>query len=152
MRVLYTVSWINIYNLLYAGDVWFKLNNTTYQNNSLVTLKNIGITNNDSLLCVTNPKKNYCSGTPLGNWFFPNGTRVPSKVVNGTWDLYRTRGHMVVRMHRKGDGEDGIYRCVIPDSMSITQTIYIGVYTASTGEWQCLYAPALFNYSITYVA
>jgi len=98
-----------------------------------VTLKNIGITNNHSLLCVTN-LKNYCSGTPLGSWFFPNGTRVLSKVVNGTWNLYRTRGHMVVRMHRKGGGEDGIYRCEIPDSMSVTQTIYIGVYTAGTGE------------------
>ena len=41
---------------------------------------------------------------------------------------------MVVRLHRRRDGEEGIYRCEIPDSMNVTQTIYIGVYSASTGE------------------
>ena len=55
------------------------------------------------------------------------------------------RGEMVVRMHRRRDGEEGIYRCVIPDAMNVTQTIYIGVYSASTGEWY-MYTPVLFNY------
>ena len=44
---------------------------------------------------------------------------------------------MVVCLNRRRGGVDGIYRCVIPDSMDVTQTIYIGVYTASTGEWHC---------------
>ena len=45
-------------------------------------------------------------------------------------------------MHRRRGGEDGIYRCEIPDSMNVTQTIFIGVYTASSGElysnWYCI--------------
>ena len=38
-------------------------------------------------------------------------------------------------MHRRRGGEEGIYHCEIPDAMNVTQTIYIGVYSASTGEW-----------------
>ena len=40
---------------------------------------------------------------------------------------------MVCLNHKKG-GVDGIYRCEISDSTNAVQTIYIGVYTATTGE------------------
>ena len=77
-------------------------------------------------------------GFPLGKWSFPNGTIVPSDFVNRTkglmWDFYRDRDLMVVRMKRRRGGEEGIYRCDIPDSTNTTQAIYIGVYNASTGE------------------
>ena len=51
-----------------------------------------------------------------------------------TWDFYRIRGPSVVRMVRRRGGTDGIYRCEIPDRQGVFQTIYIGVFTASTGE------------------
>ena len=120
-----------------AGDVWFSLRNTTYQNNSIVILENIG-EGDDALLCITN-RTEMNSSIALGNWFFPNGTRVPSKVANETsreeWDFHRDRGQMVVRMHRRRGGVEGIYHCEIPDAMNVTRTIYIGVYSISTGEW-----------------
>ena len=104
-----------------------------YQNNSNVTLEDIGDGDN-ALFCVTNLMN--CCGAPnaSGNWFFPNGTRVPSS--GNQLDFYRTRGHMMVLLQRKSGGMNGIYRCEIPDSNNVTQTIYIGVYTAnnSTGE------------------
>ena len=118
-------------------DVWFSLRNTTYQNNSLVTLEVIG-ERDDALLCKTNQIaccRSSDIGYPslvLGNWFSPPKTRVPS--YNNNTDFYRTRGQMVVALHRRRGGEDGIYRCEILDSINVTQTIYIGVYTASTGE------------------
>ena len=97
-----------------------------------MTLENIG-EGDDALLCITNRttccRRPYTMGPALGNWYFPNGTRVSSNDM--MWDLYRTRGQMVVRMYRRRGGEDGIYRCEIPDAI---QTIYIGVYSASTGE------------------
>ena len=109
----------------------FLLGNTTYQNNSLVNLEDIGI-DDDALLCKTD--LNFCCNSPnsLGSWFYPNGTRVPSQSSN--WDFYRGRGSMVVFMHRGRGGEGGIYHCTIPDSMNVPQTIYIGVYNTSTGE------------------
>ena len=127
---------IHITSLTGKGDVWFSLNGTTYQNNSCVALEDIG-EDVDALLCITN--FTACCRAPhtgknVGNWYFPNGTRVPGSGMQ--WEFRRTRDHMVVFMHRRRGGVAGIYRCEIPDSMNVTQTIYIGVYTAntSTGE------------------
>ena len=116
----------------FPGDVWFSLRNTTYQNNSIVTLEDIG-EDDDALLCKTN--LTTCCRHPYtaGNWFFPNETRVPSS--GDQRDIYRTRRQGVVLLHRRRGGAEGIYRCEIPDTMDVTQTIYIGVYSASTGEW-----------------
>ena len=95
----------------------------------------------DALLCITN--LTACCRHPytgdmgsVGNWFFPNGTRVPSS--GNQLDIYRDRGQMVVLLQRRRGGAEGIYRCEIPDTFGFTPTIYIGVYSASTGEW-CMY-------------
>ena len=129
------------YNYVYlflAGDVWFSLNGTTYQNNSCVTLEDIGEENDTALLCMTNftacCRAPYTdeNGSAIGNWFFPNGTVVPSSGTHE--DFYRTRGRMMVALNRRRGGVDGIYSCEIPDSTNVTQTIYIGVYTGGIGE------------------
>ena len=112
----------------------FILKRTAYQNNSLVSLADIG-EGRDALFCIAN--QTACCRPPyftraIGNWYFPNGTRVPSS--GQQWDLHRTRGQMVVLLHRRRGGENGIYRCEVPDATNVTQTIYIGVYTGSPGE------------------
>ena len=117
-----------------AGEVGFALKGAVHSNNSLVTLEDIG-GGDDSLHCMTD--NTFCCRPPyeqfaLGNWFFPNETRVPSD--DSRWDFHRTRGQSVVHLQRKRGGENGVYRCMVPDAMSVTQTIYIGVYTANTGE------------------
>ena len=101
-----------------------------------MTLEDIG-EGGDALLCITNfrnccrpPYTDSIGQAVIGNWYFPNGGRVPSS--GGQWDFYRTRGHMVVHMYRRRGGAEGIYRCEIPDAMSVIQTIYIGVYHAFT--------------------
>ena len=101
-----------------------------------MTLEDIG-EGDDGLLCITNQtaccrSSDTGNGFVLGNWFFPNGTRVLAS--GNQWDFRRSRGQMVVRLHRRRGGEEGIYRCEIPDTMNVIQTIYIGVYSASTGE------------------
>ena len=128
-----------------AGDVWFSLRGTTYQNNSCVALEDIG-ENDTALLCMTNQTTcchSHYTGeneSTLGKWFFPNGTRISSKIVNNTSGeerhFYSDRGRSWVGLNRRRGGVDGIYHCEIPDSMNVTQTINIGVYTAnsSTGE------------------
>ena len=113
--------------------VRFSLNGTTYQNNSLVTLEDIG-EGVYALFCVTDEtaccRPPYTDSTGLvlrGNWFFPNGTRVSSSGLQ--WDFHRTRGQSVVFLQRRRGGEEGIYHCTIPDAMNVDQTIYIGVYS-----------------------
>ena len=108
-----------------------------------MTLEDIG-ERKDALLCVTDQpaccRHPYTGemGPVLGNWFFPNGTTVVSFIANRTtgtqWDFYRSRGQMIVHMHRRRGGVNGIYSCDLPDAMNVTQTIYIGVYAASAGE------------------
>ena len=124
-----------------AGEaIWFSFRGVAYQNNSLVTLEDIGEWS-DALFCVTDQPA--CCRSPyigvnvpaIGNWYFPNGTRVVSSSFQ--WDFQRTRGQSVVLLHRRRGGDNGIYRCEIPDAMNVTQTIYIGVYTASTGMCKC---------------
>ena len=83
-----------------------------------------------ALLCMTNQTA-YTdkNGSVLGTWFFPNGTRVLSS--GNQLDFYTDRGQMVIYLNRRRGGVEGIYRCEIP--VNVIQTIYIGLYTASTG-------------------
>ena len=122
-------------SLLPCEGVRFSLNGITYQNNSIVTLEDIGEGDN-ALGCVTDQtaccQAGSTSGSSLGNWFFPNGTRVPAS--GNQWDFHRTRGQSVVRLQRRRGGEEGIYSCEISDAMNITQTIYIGVYSRTNTQ------------------
>ena len=111
---------------------WFK--GTFYQNNSIVTLDDIG-EGSDALLCLTDltaccrPGSASGNKSVLGNWFFPNGTRVPSS--GNKSDFHRTRGQSAVLLQRRRGGVNGIYRCEIPDAMNVIQTVYIGVYNGT---------------------
>ena len=119
-------------HLFISAGVWFSLRGTIYRNNSSVTLEEIGEENDSALLCMTNSTA-CCQELKFGKWFFPKGMQVPS---NGSQlNMYITRGEKVVRLNRRRGGVEGIYRCEIPDSFNVTQTIYIGVYSAGSGEW-----------------
>ena len=86
------------------------------------------------LLCVTPDNITCCStaetgGAPQGNWYFPNGTEVPTNDTG--WLFYITRGAGVVRLHRlynHSGGVSGIYRCDIPDLIGLNQTLDVGLY------------------------
>ena len=130
--------------------IYFSLRGTTYQNHSLVTLEDIG-ENDNALLCLTDyraccGRDQSPGGRVLGDWHYPNGTRVPNTILGYgyIWDFYRNRGQSVVRMNRRSGGVNGIYHCVIPDTACANQTIYIGVYTADTGEW-CIYTAVVLT-------
>ena len=112
------------------------LNGAIIPNHGFVLLDNIGEFPN-SLLCLTNNRaccaRDQSPGRYiLGDWYYPNGTGVVNSGVQ--WDFYRNRGQSVVRLNRRRGGVDGIHRCVIPDAEGVDQTMFIGVYTASTGE------------------
>ena len=116
-----------------------------------MVLENIG-EGDDALRCMTDFRNRPPYNDPigdgwrtLGNWFFPNGTRVRSS--GNQWDIYRTRGQSVVLLHRRRGGAEGIYRCEIPDTMNVIQTMYIRVYntagkplpTHQYGHYICCY-------------
>ena len=42
---------------------------------------------------------------------------------------------MVVLMHKRRGGEEGVYHCGVPDEEGNLQNTYIGVYRKGMGEW-----------------
>ena len=112
-----------------------------YTNNSVVNITDIG-TGSSALRCTTTFKPCCFSGPPPGtHWYFPNGTRVDRF---NTLPYYRSRidGHPrftsepgTVLLHRNSEGTTtGIFRCEIRDASGAFQSIYVGIYTATTGE------------------
>ena len=115
------------------------LNGTVIPNHGLVLLEDIGESDAQSLLCLTN-RTDCCQpphspGGEIGNWFFPNISQVLG--IDDGWDFYRNRGPSVVRMHRRRGGVTGIYYCKIPDDNAGVQILYVGVYTNTTGQLTC---------------
>ena len=105
-----------------------------------MTLEDIG-EDGDALLCMTDNtaccgRAQVPGGGILGDWYYPNGTGIANS--GDPDDFYRNRGPSVVRLNRRRGGVNGVYHCMIPDTRGVDQTIYIGVYTTTTGEW-CIY-------------
>ena len=121
-----------------ATGIGLTLNNVQYTNNSVVNITDIG-TGSAALLCITTYRPCCFSGPPPGtHWYFPDGSRVER---NGA-TFYRTRastwyyrGPGTVILHRNpGTTTTGIFRCEILDANGDFQSVYVGVYTATTGE------------------
>ena len=96
-----------------------------------MNLDDIGEGYGDALQCISS---SFCCRSYTRNWFFPNGTRIPTSGLQWEFyseDIFWNVGHM----HRRRGGVNGIYRCEILGTADIIQTLYIGVYTPNTGEW-----------------
>ena len=85
---------------------------------------NIGEGQNDSLHCVTD--NSDCCNNGQGNWYDVTGGEV-QQGPDGDSNLYVTRGDGVVYLNRRRGGQSGMWRCDIPDSNGVQQTIYLSV-------------------------
>ena len=114
------------------------LNNVQYSNNRVVTITDIG-TGSAALRCTTTYYPCCFSGPPPGtHWYFPNGSQVDRF---NTLPYYRSRTDGwwsppgSVLLHRNPEATTtGIFRCEILDATGAFQSIYVGIYTATTGE------------------
>ena len=95
---------------------------------------NIGEGQNDSLHCVTD-NSDCCIATnsAQGNWYDPMEREVQQGPY-GNHSLYVTRGDGVVYLNRRRGGQSGMWRCDIPDSNGVQQSIYIYLGTSATGK------------------
>ena len=129
------MHWIdNNCNLhLHADEVRLTLRGVHYsQLNSTINITDIGrydiIDHEDAaLVCQTN--KRPCCATPpnrAGEWYYPNGTRVP---IEGTGSaIYRNRGDEgQVRLNRRNNATypTGTYTCVVPDANDTIQFVHV---------------------------
>ena len=74
-------------------------------------------------------------GQHRGDWYFPNGTRLPFSSNTGTF--FESRGVEQVNIHRRNNANppSGIYRCDIPTDAvhhetdtSVRDILYVGLY------------------------
>ena len=100
-------------------------------NNSFVFRGSIGEGQGTSLHCVTD-NSGCCTNGPQGNWYDERGDEV-HQGSDGNSDLYVTRGQGVVYLNRRTGGSVGLWRCDIPDSNGVQQSLYIYLGTIETG-------------------
>jgi hypothetical protein len=120
-----------IHNKYFILDVIFFLNGTIYTNNTIIDVNDIGSTNYEALLCLTNAS-NCCSNNQ-GEWYFPNEVSIDDSTSNS---MHLSRGPSVVRLNlivKDGLFPVGVYRCEIPDANRNSKNIYIGIYPSNSG-------------------
>ena len=111
---------------------------------SYVDLSTVGseLDNSDSVVCHSD-LSTCCSGGQgphRGNWYFPNGTKLPFSGASVPIGL--GRGAQIAIIHRtSGSGPTGIYRCRIATNavhsdtdQSLGETVYVGLYPADGGK------------------
>ena len=99
-------------------------------NNSFIFRGDISEGQNDSLHCVTN--NSDCCNNGQGNWYDVTGGEV-QQGPDGDSNLYVTIGDGVVYLNHRRGGQSGMWRCDIPDSNGVQQSIYIYLGTRIRG-------------------
>ena len=110
----------------------------TLVNHSYVDLSTVGSAsdNSDGVQCHTD-LQSCCGGSQgphRGDWYFPNGTRLP--FVGDIVPIGLGRGAQIAVIRRtSGTGPTGIYRCDIAteavhddSDISVRETVYVGLY------------------------
>ena len=119
-----------------ATGIGLILNNVQYTNNSVVTITDIG-TGSAALLCTTTLPGCCFSVNQETQWYFPNGSQVPNLRPQPSMTFSRTRSHSpgAVRLnHNPVATTTGVFHCDIRDASGDLQSLYVGIYTATTGE------------------
>ena len=123
------------------------LNSVQYTNNSVVNITDIG-TDGAALIC-TSTFIPCCLSRDGSQWYFPNGSTVQR---TETLPYYRCRtiyrgffSTRTVRLNRNpGATTTGVFHCDILDGSGDLQSLYVGIYTTSTGESSTLMKRKMF--------
>ena len=90
-------------------------------------ITDIGEGDTAALLCVTD--RDGCCGapSPVGEFYYPDGSMVNIRASGDS--LYRNRGNGFIRLNRRNNvlSPLGRYRCAIPDSNGVMQNIYVNI-------------------------
>ena len=120
----------------------------TLANHSYVDLSQVGrpdVPNGgEGVQCITD-LSTCCSGldgSHRGDWYFPDGTRLPFPASDvDTFEARLSQGVDIRRNTNANSPTIGIYRCDIPTNavhddtdISVRDTVYVGLYTASGGR------------------
>ena len=112
-----------------------KQDNRVLPNNSYILYANI-TTGDRALKCVTD-SANCCTDPDVGNWRDERGRAVQQR-ANGDTCLYVTRGQGEVSLNRNSNchPDFGLWRCDIPHSSGVIQSMYIYIGSSGTSTTQ----------------
>ena len=111
----------------------------TLANHSFVL---VGTSGSDSVQCHTDLSTccSFTQGSHRGDWYFPNGTRLPFAGDGNIFEVRRAQRVDLCRW-KSAIPPVGIYRCNIPTvavhddtDISVRATVYVGLYTGSGGR------------------
>ncbi|CAI8051449.1 Receptor-type tyrosine-protein phosphatase F [Geodia barretti] len=117
----------------------------TLANHSYVDISQVGrpdIGGGEGVQCITDLATCCTStgGPHLGDWYFPDGSRLQFAGDGGDTFEFRTDKRVDLRRNTNANSPTGIYRCDIPtgavhddDDISVRDTVYVGLYTANGG-------------------
>ena len=120
----------------------------TLANHSYVDLTEVGNPDHrdggHGVQCVTD-LATCCTGTDgahRGDWYFPNGTRLPFNAPDvDTYEFRWAQGVDIRNNYRANSPTVGIYRCEIPTiavhdgtDTSVRDSVYVGLYTHYTAS------------------
>ena len=107
-------------------------------NHSYVDLSTVGSAddNSDSVVCHSD-LSTCCNGLHRGDWYFPDGTKLP--FASSRVPIYEGRAAQIaVIRSTTATGPTGIYRCGIavhhPTDNSVRDTVYVGLYVGRGGK------------------
>ena len=116
----------------------------TLANHSYVNISRVGSDGSGSVQCITDLATccRSSDGPHRGDWYFPNGTRLPFPGDPG--DIYEQRVSQRVDLRRRNNANlpVGIYRCDIPTiavkDVSVRDAVYVGLYSTGGGNYKIL--------------
>ena len=137
---------------------YVSFNSQTLDNHSYVDLSLVGddSSGSDSVQCHTDLSTCCINtyGSHRGDWYFPDGTRLPFSGRDGDISEYRRAQRVSLHRCNNAISPVGIYRCSIATNavqddsdISVRDTVYVGLYTASKGMFSANHAQFI-NYRV----
>ena len=122
----------NIVHYIYLSSLGMSLKGQPITNNSVVLLQNIGEGDAGALLCTTDRTACCAGDNKAGEWFYPDGRKVPimNPAPAAPEPYYRNRGISLIRLNRRPNQGlsvmyTGVYCCEIPDQNDVMQTMCV---------------------------
>jgi len=129
------IFWFIAYGVTLASSelgISLRLRGVLIPNHGYVRTIDVGESELDSLRCETDLER-CCEDEKLGFWTFPSHEQVGDR-SNGRL-YFTTRGDQVVRLHHRGMGEEGMFRCQLPDARGFptNKVAVVGIYRMGMG-------------------
>ena len=114
-------------NIITHTGVYLTLKGLVYANNSAIPITEIGETNttsNTGLQCITDRMPCCLTRGRAGEWYFPDGTQVPT-LREGAMFYRNRRDDGTVSLNCINDVimPNGLFCCVVPNALNVMQTI-----------------------------